>query len=181
MALDNRQLEQVARHLDGEDVPLDEWQEEIVRDVRAGEARIAGLLDVQPPRETLAGAEARVAVELRRPRRRVLRLAGAGAAVAAAAAVLLLVTLTAEPPSATGPTGPVVTEEPVPLAVALEASQASVDVPEMALLEAEVGELRSELAASEALLPEMDAEIDRLQQRMEEFWLGEAEPEPLEL
>jgi hypothetical protein len=181
MELDDRQLEQVARRLDGEEVPLDERQEKAAQAVRAEEARLADLLDAPPPRRTLARVEARVTAELRRPRRRVLRLAAGGAGVAAAAAAAVLVaTFTTEPPSTTVPPT-VARNEPVPLAVALEASEASVEVPEMALLETEVGELRSELAASEAAVPEMDAELDYLQQRVEEFWLGEAEPEPLEL
>lgn len=182
MDQNERQLERVARRLDGESVELDERGGRFERQFTRDEQRIAGQLDVAMPPEVTARIEARIAAELQRRRPRVLRMVGAGAAwAAAAAAVVLLVTLTATDRSIdiTRPT--VSAAQAVPLAVLMEANEKSVETVDLELFETELGRLAMDMSGSTQASSFMDTRIDLLQSDLEEFWLHDAGAEYLEL
>lgn len=182
MDLNERQLERLARRLDGEPVELDERSGRFEREFTRAEQRIAGQLDVAMPPEAMARIEARVAAELHHFRPRVLRMIGAGAAwAAAAAAVVLLVTLTATDRSIdmTRPTASA--DEAVPLAVLLEASEESVEAIDLELFEMELGRLAMDVSAPAQASSFTDTRIDLLESDIEEFWLRDAGAEYLDL
>ncbi len=182
-----RQLDRVARRLDGEDIVLDESEESIADEIRRDERRLWSALDVDVPAGAIARVQSQVTAELDRRRGRALRFAiagGAAGALAAAAAIVLMLSIagTQRPTDVSPRPAVTVTEtEPVPLEVLLAANAQSVGPFEVDLLESEVGTLRMDLVSADVKGLAMDAEMDQLQQQMEEFWLYDTVLEPLDM
>jgi len=90
MILDERQFEQMARWLDGEEVHLTDEQREALSDLRRDEAHFSEMLDVSVPAGAMDRAKQRMRAELAHPHRRTIRVAAwVGGALAAAAAIVL--------------------------------------------------------------------------------------------
>ncbi|MFP3938367.1 MAG: hypothetical protein ACLFVW_08490 [Phycisphaerae bacterium] len=183
MELNDRQLERLARRLDGEAVEPDEPTRSAERAFRRDEAYVAGLLDASPPTGAMERVRSRIEAELPPSRPSVLRMFGAGAgwAAAAAAVVVLAVTITATDRSVTVTTARGAEDEAVPLTVLLEASEESVETTELELLEAELGDFTADLAALEKTTSYTDGQIDLLQSDVEEFWLRDPGAEYMDL
>lgn len=182
MELNDKQLERLARRLDGEAIELDEQTRHAGQAFRRDEEHVARLLAVVPPAGAMARIQSRVSTELDRSRPGVLRIAAVGAswAAAAAAAVVLAVALSI-PDRPTVRVAETATDQGVPLAVVLEAFEDSVETAELELLELEVGELTMELAASDDTGGLTETRMDLLESDVEEFWLRDAGVENPEL
>lgn len=81
-------LERIARHLDGQAVPLSEAEARLAEQVRRDEAALAGRLDAGAADAALLRAGARLDTALRRQRRRRMALPAAIAACLAIALTL---------------------------------------------------------------------------------------------
>jgi hypothetical protein len=140
-------------------------------EVRADEAAIAGLLDVAVPRGTLERAHRRLAAELMRPRRRLMRLAGGAAAAALAAVALLAVMLQSEGPGPAGP-GPGPTQIAVvqPPPELVPAAPGAAEDAAIDKLAAEVEDMEVDMRTPPACVS-MDLRIEKLQNEVRDLWL----------
>ena len=176
MRWNDEQYGRVAGWLDGEPVRLTDAERAAAEQIRRAERRLAAMMDLAVPPASLARARRRMASELARPRRRMLRIGLAAAAVAAAA--IVIATIAPRPDQRTRPSGQL-DAEAVPVTVLLDVLSQSDRYDEADLLARQIDELAAELSLAAVPVP-LDQEIDAVERSIEEFWLADSPAGPPE-
>jgi len=166
MALNEQQYRRIASWLDGEPVALSPEERAVGEEIRRAEWRIRGLMDVGVRPEAIDRVRRRVAAELTRRRRRVLRISYVSAAGVAAAIILAIAVF--QPGPAGSPTAPA-TAAPTPYVVP---EPTACDM-EIELLAGDIDELTSEVLFSEFSIG-LDTSFDVIEEEIQELWLSES-------
>jgi hypothetical protein len=169
-----QQYEDIARYLDGEDVPLSPPLKELAEQIRRDEQTVGPGLDVATPPAAMDRARSRMLAELARPTRRAWGRWIAGASAAAAAAVVVLA-LWLTPEARHDPAAGLAGAEP---SVDQFAYALAEDPEDEMFREAvqDVEDLQLQLALGPVVTPmvgvdELDADLERTQRELQDLLL----------
>jgi hypothetical protein len=191
MTQDDRQLDAVAKFLDGQNVRLDNSAQVLAADVRTMEQSVGKALDVAVPalameriRRQMAAALEQQALRSARPARHVLRrVIYVGSAMAAAAAIVLAVWagFGVMLPKTTTPTPPIIAGGNPANGIDKPIDVAKMDPvePRMDLLARQIGEMGVEMIATPAGT-HLDVEIGAAEQALQSFYDNPVAPPPAE-
>ncbi len=175
MALNERQDERVARHLDGEPVELTGEELDAAREIVAAEEALAPRLDASPPPQTLHRTARRLgaATSGGSGARRWIGVAAAAAAVAIVALGVWLARPGGAPeddrPDAPVTRAPVKPYTRVPDELAAEVLTRDIDA-DLDVLDEQMDRIESELVLTEsASEAETQLDLERLEQEIEDY------------
>jgi len=167
MNFDDRQYERVARWLDGESVELTEAERQLAAEIRAGEAALAGRLDVELPSAALVRTARRMSAAAAGSGRSAWWAAvGAAAAVAAALVVAVIIHQPTEQSAGLNLAAVQQTQ------VFVQSLDQSAQDTQLDVLANQMDELDAEIQYSLVILPgeQMDRRLDEMEQSINDFW-----------
>jgi len=176
MELDDRQYKRVARWLDGESVELTDAERSVAEEICRADLRLAGAFEVAPTRRATERAVRRLTAALAARPSRFTRFARPAAGIAAAIVLALAAAYLLLPPR------PVL--QPTPSTVSAY-PETDVDLQDGGNIDLDLIGLELDALAADMIQAEpvstLEAGIDSLQQRLDGFWLEEADYWPDEI